>query len=120
MRGCKAILNFPLELAHSSDNVATNSVGINKRRTEAEERSDAETKKVKREETVENVNVEAEVKRLTPSTWTGMNPLTPSSWTAFWDFDDNGDSKSHVVFDGSLISPLSPHPAVGYSPLMVL
>lgn len=110
LRGCKAILNFPLELAQSSNNVSA-VVGNSKRRAEAGERSGAETKKVKKEETV--VVAAEDVK-------TEVKALTPSSWTAFWDFDDNGNSKSNVVFDGPLMSPLSPHPAFGYSQLMVL
>ncbi|KAL9670055.1 hypothetical protein QQ045_007606 [Rhodiola kirilowii] len=112
LRGCKAILNFPLDLAQSSESVSV--VEIKRRRAEAEARPAAEAKKVKKE-VVEDVKA----KTLTPSSWTGMNPLTPSSWTAFWDFDDNGNSKSNGVFDGPLMSPLSPHPAFGYSQLMV-
>uniref|UniRef100_A0A7N1A773 AP2/ERF domain-containing protein n=1 Tax=Kalanchoe fedtschenkoi TaxID=63787 RepID=A0A7N1A773_KALFE len=101
LRGCKAILNFPLELAQSMDKPPA--VGVRRLRSEAEERPEA--KKVKTEEGVDGVNEMA---------------LTPSSWTAFWDFDDNGNTKSNGMLDWPLTSPLSPHPALGYSQLIVL
>ncbi|KAJ1383657.1 DNA-binding domain superfamily [Sesbania bispinosa] len=41
-------------------------------------------------------------------------PLTPSSWKGFWDADVKG------IFTVPPLSPLSPHPALGYQQLMVV
>ncbi|KAJ0100530.1 hypothetical protein Patl1_19806 [Pistacia atlantica] len=46
---------------------------------------------------------------------TGDHPLTPSSWKGFWDVgNENG------VFSVPPLSPLSPHPSMGYSQLPVM
>jgi EREBP-like factor len=54
------------------------------------------------------------VKREEPET-EGDIPLTPSSWTAFW---DGGDTKD--VFNVPPLSPLSPHPPLGFPQLTVI
>ncbi|XP_020576319.1 ethylene-responsive transcription factor ERF105-like isoform X2 [Phalaenopsis equestris] len=93
MRGSKAILNFPNEVRSSPE----------KRRWEDEEQQ--ETQVVKRERTGEperrNV-LESEV-------------LTPSSWTAVWESADVTE-----MFSLPPLSPLSPHPTLGFLQLMVI
>ncbi|KAF5950053.1 hypothetical protein HYC85_012046 [Camellia sinensis] len=100
MRGSKAILNFPLEVGnwrHSS------SAGT-KRRREVEEQT--EERSVKKERLPES---EASVVSSEASC-----SLTPSSWTALWDQNADG------IFDAALLSPLSLHPLLGYSQVMVI
>uniref|UniRef100_A0A5B7A1B1 Putative ethylene response factor 13 n=2 Tax=Davidia involucrata TaxID=16924 RepID=A0A5B7A1B1_DAVIN len=103
MRGSKAILNFPLEAGKLGDTVAAEDGG-RKRRREVEE--EIEQKPVKKERLPESE---------TSTTSSQMAcPLTPSSWTALWDQNDNG------IFNVPLLSPLSPHPLLGYPQLMVI
>ncbi|KAJ0970698.1 hypothetical protein J5N97_018657 [Dioscorea zingiberensis] len=92
MRGCKAILNFPNEVASSGDRAAMQetSVVTGKRRRETDE-MEKEPKAVKIESSPEE-----------------MGPLTPSSWTSVW---DGSDVKG--IF---CVSPLSP---LGFPQLMV-
>ncbi|KAF5950052.1 hypothetical protein HYC85_012045 [Camellia sinensis] len=100
MRGSKAILNFPLEVGnwrHSS------SAGT-KRRREVEEQT--EERSVKKERLPES---EASVVSSEASC-----SLTPSSWTALWHQNADG------IFDAALLSPLSLHPLLGYSQVMVI
>ena len=97
LRGSKAILNFPLEAGRCEEE----SERKRSREGGVEERED-----VKRVMTV--------VKREEPET-EGDIPLTPSSWTAFW---DGGDTKD--VFNVPPLSPLSPHPPLGFPQLTVI
>ncbi|KAJ0105272.1 hypothetical protein Patl1_18424 [Pistacia atlantica] len=46
------------------------------------------------------------------------SPWTPSSFRALWDMELEGDVKG--IFNVPLLSPLSPHPPLGYPQLMVL
>uniref|UniRef100_A0A6N2MTR2 AP2/ERF domain-containing protein n=1 Tax=Salix viminalis TaxID=40686 RepID=A0A6N2MTR2_SALVM len=97
LRGSKAILNFPLEAGKGVE-------GSERKRSRdggVEERED-----VKRVMTV--------VKREEPETERDI-PLTPSSWTTVW---DGGDTKD--VFNVPSLSPLSPHPPLGFPQLMVI
>ncbi|RDX63997.1 Ethylene-responsive transcription factor 5, partial [Mucuna pruriens] len=91
LRGSKAILNFPLE------------AGADDRKRRREEPEEPVVEVVKREKTEE-----ADVSRIKDT------PLTPSSWLGFWGSDVNG------VFTVPPLSPLSPHPALGYPQLMVV
>ncbi|KAK9144601.1 hypothetical protein Sjap_004504 [Stephania japonica] len=114
MRGSKAILNFPLEAGRDPVHPPEKSPGDRKRertveseRTEEQEVVVPEVKRVK----MESMSPESGV--------TGENipagslcPLTPSSWTDVW-----ADMKG--VFNVPPLSPLSPHPSLGYSQLMV-
>ncbi|XP_028098594.1 ethylene-responsive transcription factor ERF104-like [Camellia sinensis] len=103
LRGSKAILNFPHEIGHlpESDTPVENR---RKRRRggDAEEREGVVV--VKREKVPES-----DVKTECVST---VCPLTPSSWT-FWDC-----AEMKGIFDVPPLSPLSPHPSLGYSQLM--
>ena len=91
MRGTKAILNFPLQAGKLCPAGASVNGGM-KRCREVEERP--EKKPVKKERLLED---EASV----ASSYEMNCPLTPSSWTAAWDFLP--------------LSPLSPHPLLGYA-----
>ena len=106
LRGNKAILNFPQEAGNSSlevdgdgDGDAEVSVGMKrKRKCESENEERKEMKEMKKEEVTLAESV----------------PLTPSSWTGVWDFDGKG------IFSVPPLSPLSPHPSLGYSQLLVI
>ncbi|KAK9291985.1 hypothetical protein L1049_019937 [Liquidambar formosana] len=112
MRGSKAILNFPLEARTESDHPPenydppVNSDRKRQRETEFEQRESVEIKRVK-EETSPEPDSRTERAR-------DVSPLTPSFWTAVW---EGADVKG--IFNVPPLSPLSPHPSLGYSPLMV-
>nr|AMS25576.1 ERF6 [Ipomoea batatas] len=96
MRGSKAILNFPLlvskyKLEQAQAHAAED--GGRKRRRE-ETTSTAVVKKGKSEE----------------------RPLTPSSWNTISDWDQSVNG----MFNLPPLSPLSPHPALGYPQLAVI
>ncbi|XP_062073909.1 ethylene-responsive transcription factor 5-like [Humulus lupulus] len=104
LRGSKAILNFPLEAGKYK-----NSDVIDKKRRRQEE-VEAENKYeevavVKKEKLTEFDDAVSYLKNM---------PLTPSDWTAVWESDGKG------VFNIPPLSPLSPHPALSYSQLMVV
>ncbi|KAJ1386463.1 DNA-binding domain superfamily [Sesbania bispinosa] len=103
LRGSKAILNFPLEVAASAEAVDSGE-GERKRPREEEEVVEEVKTVVKKEKTTEfDVNCFKEI------------PLTPSIWTGFWDNDVKG------IFNVPPLSPLSsPIAALCYSPLMVV
>lgn len=113
LRGRKAIVNFPLEIAANSSEYDTNSalnVGMKRRReNESEETNDTVERKELKKEPVEPGR-EATAECVSA----GVHPLTPSSWTGVWDCDVKG------IFSVPLLSPLSPHPSLGYSRLMVI
>ncbi|XP_002534390.2 ethylene-responsive transcription factor 5 [Ricinus communis] len=91
LRGSRAILNFPLEAGKCSTRPDDGSERKRMRESEVEER---EVKKVVK---IEQVETETDL------------ALTPSSWTAL-----------NEIFNVSPLSPLSPHPPLGYPQLMVL
>ncbi|WCJ25825.1 Ethylene-responsive transcription factor 6 [Euphorbia peplus] len=93
LRGSKAILNFPLNVARWKTRAGE---GTERKRTREENGNvREEEKKVKREETEE----------LTAA----------SNWMAGWDCSD-----FELNFNLPPLSPLSPHPPMGYPQLMVL
>lgn len=94
LRGSKAILNFPLEAGAGA--------GERKhRREEEEEVTEEVVKRIK-------ITDQTEISRISDT------PLTPSSWMGFWETDVKS------VFTVPPLSPLSPHPAIGYRQLMVV
>ncbi|KAK6925739.1 AP2/ERF domain [Dillenia turbinata] len=111
MRGSKAILNFPLEVEVSSETCPPVSNYRRRKREANKERVKEEkaVKAVKREKSPESPESEA-------STVTTMaSPLTPSWWTTVLEgLDANG------IFNVPSLSPLSPHPAFGFSQLTVI
>ena len=111
LRGSKAILNFPQEVGNSSsefDVADTAEVCIGKKRNRECESESEERKEMKKEKVIM-----AESVSLPSSGSSSVCPLTPSSWTGVWDFDGKG------IFSVPPLSPLSPHPSMGYSQLMV-
>lgn len=92
LRGSKAILNFPLE------------AGADDRKRQREEQEEEPAVEVVKRVKVE----ESDVSRIKET------PLTPSSWLGFWGSDANG------IFTVPPLSPLSPHPALGFPQLMVV
>lgn len=103
LRGSKAILNFPLEAGKS------------------EQQQPKVERKRRREEDVKPAPLAVKKEKITTTaeavSYIKDTPLTPSSWTAaFWDSDT--DVKG--IFNVPPLSPLSPHPAMGYSQLMVV
>ncbi|KAK4572492.1 hypothetical protein RGQ29_030791 [Quercus rubra] len=113
LRGSKAILNFPQEVGNSSsefDVADTAEVCIGKKRNRECESESEERKEMKKEKVIKAESVSLSSSSSGSST---VCPLTPSSWTGVWDFDGKG------IFSVPPLSPLSPHPSMGYSQLMV-
>lgn len=114
LRGSKAILNFPQEAGNSSsefDVTDTAEVCVGKKRNrECESENESEERKEMKKEKV----IVAESVSLSSSSSSSVCPLTPSSWTGVWDFDGKG------IFSVPPLSPLSPHPSMGYSQLLVI
>lgn len=125
LRGSKAILNFPLEVADSTyESVSSSStsetplesVGM-KRRREGENGDmnvTTESNKELKKETMTNSSSESEGSAVSSCGGACVAPLTPSSWSAVWDTKD-----VKGIFSVPPLSPLSPHPPLGYSQLMV-
>ncbi|KAF8042472.1 hypothetical protein BT93_A0948 [Corymbia citriodora subsp. variegata] len=116
LRGSKAILNFPLEAgrdeAPSSAPSLTSADASRKRaREEAAEGTQSEMstcgcyKAVKKEEFVDAAGSRE------------ICPLTPSSWRGIWDL---GEGNKESIFSIPPLSPVSPHPCLGYSQLLVI
>ncbi|KAI4327163.1 hypothetical protein L6164_019657 [Bauhinia variegata] len=106
LRGSKAILNFPLEAGKSiSESTSVNGADGRKRSREDDDgEAQVEVKTVVKKEKTE----EYDVNRLRDI------PLTPSTWALIWESDAKG------IFNIPPLSPLSPHPALGYPQLMVV
>nr|APQ47362.1 AP2/ERF domain-containing transcription factor [Vernicia montana]APQ47440.1 AP2/ERF domain-containing transcription factor [Vernicia fordii] len=126
LRGSKAILNFPLEVGNSNSDSDSNSqqesqlTETNNNNNSSKKRKFEETE---RSESINHYNNDDNdynkmVKRENPpperDAKAATDPLTPSSWTGFWDGEVTG------IFNVPPLSPLSPHPSMGYSRLMVV
>nr|XP_010919711.1 ethylene-responsive transcription factor ERF105 [Elaeis guineensis] len=111
MRGCKAILNFPNEIGSSSRWMppppAPLEAAVGKRKREAEAE---EMRPVKKERSPEIEAADQVVEENIPS----LCPLTPSSWESVW----NGADVTGI-FNLPMLSPLSPHPSLGFPQLIV-
>lgn len=108
LRGSKAILNFPLE-AGKYERGYGDVVQKKRRRQEEDDDVEESTKAVvvvKKEKATELDDAVSYLKNM---------PLTPSNWTTAWD-SDGGKG----LFSVPPLSPLSPHPPLGYSRLMVV
>jgi len=104
LRGSKAILNFPLEAGKPEMNAVAKNDRKRRRDVEDEEVKVVVVKKERITESQDTVSYLRDI------------PLTPSSWTAVCDWDS--DVKG--IFNVPPLSPLSPHPALGYPQLMVV
>ncbi|KAI4315217.1 hypothetical protein L6164_028050 [Bauhinia variegata] len=101
LRGSKAILNFPLEAGKS---IPVSGTDYRKRcREDDEVEAQVEVKAVVKKEKTE----ESDISRIKDI------PLTPSTWTSLWDNDARG------IFNIPPLSPLSPHPTLGYQLMVV-
>ncbi|XP_062073910.1 ethylene-responsive transcription factor 5-like [Humulus lupulus] len=101
LRGSKAILNFPLE----TGNFKRSAVVQTKRRREDEEATECNAVvAVKKEKLTEFDDAISYIKDM---------PLTPSDWTTVCESEGKG------FLNVPPLSPLSPHPMLGYSQLMV-
>ncbi|CAK9135108.1 unnamed protein product [Ilex paraguariensis] len=109
LRGSKAILNFPLEIGKNSPETYPSASKCRKRGREEEDREDTVrlNKEVKKEEVTES---DSNGERVLAA----AGPLTPSSWTTVWDCAD-----VKGIFEVPPLSPLSPHPNLGYPWLTV-
>ncbi|XP_062073911.1 ethylene-responsive transcription factor 5-like [Humulus lupulus] len=108
LRGSKAILNFPLEAGkcdQEEENVTVKPVEVKRHRQEEEE---TEAKPAVLEKKIKLTETED-----TSLSYLRDIPLTPSNWMA-WDSDLKG------VFSVPPLSPLSPHPSLGFPQLMVV
>ena len=116
MRGSKAILNFPLEAGNWSDSdPPTPLIRKRERESESEEREEPETKVIKQEETSKDSDspVAAE-SAAAAAKCLEVNPLTPSSWRTVWEERD-----MEGAFSLPPLTPLSTHPWIGSSPLVI-
>ncbi|GAA0166327.1 DNA-binding transcription factor [Lithospermum erythrorhizon] len=106
LRGSKAILNFPLEIGKSKNDEKEDgfSCGVKRGRNEqvGNENKGKKMNKVKGGKVVEVCPV-------------SVGPLTPSSWKSVWDCAD-----VKGIFEVPPLSPMSPHPSLGYSQVMVI
>ncbi|XVE57594.1 hypothetical protein DITRI_Ditri04bG0102700 [Diplodiscus trichospermus] len=101
LRGSKAILNFPLEAGRFD----TRAIEEKKRSRDDDDGEERQAKAVK----LENADV-------TNSRDNGDVPLSPSNWKGFLDWDN--DLKG--IFNVPPLTPLSPHPPLGFSQVMVV
>ncbi|KAI9173475.1 hypothetical protein LWI28_001890 [Acer negundo] len=116
LRGCKAIVNFPLEAGkcESSEEAGKCEArayegACGRKRVRGGENEEVEKKREAKVVKTECVETVKDV------------PLTPSGFTAFWDLEDwVGCSDVKSIYNVPLLSPLSPHPAFGFPQLMVL
>ena len=112
MRGSKAILNFSLEAGNwSGSDPPAISGPKRERESESEEREQVETKVLKQEE--QSPESDSTVAGPT-SNVLGIGPLTPSNWRAVWE-----EREMERIFKVPPLTPLSPHPWLGYSQLIV-
>ncbi|KAJ8772334.1 hypothetical protein K2173_027511 [Erythroxylum novogranatense] len=123
LRGSKAILNFPLEVGNSRSTVSISmESGVSEtdscKKRKIEDTECVESNKVVKTESSFSESDFKQVKMESSSPETDVKaatePLTPSSWKGFWDCEDKG------IFSVPPLSPLSPHPTMGYSRLMVV
>ncbi|KAL6321524.1 hypothetical protein AAG906_021719 [Vitis piasezkii] len=113
MRGSKAILNFPLEAGNwSGSDPPAISGRKRERECESEGRELVENKVLKKEE--QSSESESTAAAAAASNVLGVSPLTPSNWRAVWE-----EREMEGRFKLAPLTPLSPHPWLGYSQLIV-
>ncbi|XP_064964641.1 ethylene-responsive transcription factor 5-like [Musa acuminata AAA Group] len=104
MRGRKAILNFP------------NDVGCSGRWATAPP-APPEAGKRKREAAVPARGIKKESSPESEVVEPGCVPLSPSSWSSVWDGEE---ADTEGLFNVPPLSPLSPHPPLGFAQLLVI
>ncbi|KAL6980925.1 hypothetical protein U1Q18_022563 [Sarracenia purpurea var. burkii] len=105
LRGSKAILNFPNEVGNRAG--ADHPAEAGRKRSRVDNGEDRESVEIKKREEKSPGNDSEAQSEL-------ASPLTPSNWTAVWDWNE-----MKGIFDVPPLSPLSAHPSLGYSQLMV-
>lgn len=114
MRGSKAVLNFPLEAGNWSDSdPPATSIRKRERESESEERKQPEIKVLKQEEASPDSDSPV-VTEAAAANVLEAGLLTPSSWRTVWEERD-----MEGPFHLPPLTPLSPHPWVGYSRLVI-
>ncbi|KAJ8552845.1 hypothetical protein K7X08_020238 [Anisodus acutangulus] len=105
LRGSKAILNFPLEVANFMQQNDTIEIPklVNSGSKRIRETDNEEQLVIKKEMKIEEQRVLSPV----------ATPLTPSSWSTIWDY---GNGKG--IFEVPPLSPLSPH--MGFAHLVMI
>lgn len=118
LRGSKAILNFPLEVANSEDESISSTsetlASVGQKRRRESEKEDMNVREMKKEMISLSSESESASSTVVSSSSGVCTPLTPSSWSAVWDTKD-----VQGIFSVPPLSPLSPHPSFCYSQLMV-
>ncbi|XP_047342536.1 ethylene-responsive transcription factor ERF105-like [Impatiens glandulifera] len=120
MRGSKAILNFPLEAGKSdnepppSSSNTSSAAGVTPAEDEGRKRGRAVIEEEEHEKEVKREKLDEECNRNLKNKT--EFPLTPSSWRDIWDQNNS----SAGIFNLPPLSPLTPHPFFGYSPLILL
>ncbi|KAG9452183.1 hypothetical protein H6P81_005087 [Aristolochia fimbriata] len=119
MRGSKAILNFPLEAGKCDAQANPGRKRRRDRENEARDQTPAPEKKVIKTDTEKVTKAETEKVIKTETTpapemtldFSSALPLTPSTWM---------NMELPGIFAVPPLSPLSPHPALGFPQLMVI
>nr|AFX83950.1 AP2/ERF super family protein [Hevea brasiliensis] len=121
LRGSKAILNFPLEIGNSDSDrsqkeseLTDNNSDYANNNNNNKKRKIEETDSLESSNNIINNNKMIKTENPSPERDQATDPLTPSSWKGFWDGEVKG------IFNVPPLSPLSPHPSMGYSRLMVV
>ena len=111
MHGSKATLNFPLEAGNWSGSDPPAVSGCKREReSESGEREQMEVKVLKKEQSPES---DSSMPAAANDAF-GVSPLTPSNWWAVWE-----EREMEELFKLPPLTPLSPHPWLGYSQLKV-
>ncbi|CAA6656500.1 unnamed protein product [Spirodela intermedia] len=114
MRGSKAILNFPNELGRSTDQPAPISEGY--RQAETASRCSKRERSPECQVDLDQVFRPAKRERGEDGLAAPPSPpLTPSSWSSIW-----GSGDPIGIFSLPPLSPLSPHPSMGFAQVMVI
>ncbi|KAK4740806.1 hypothetical protein SAY87_024394 [Trapa incisa] len=105
MRGSKAILNFPLEAGKWQQEPVRDSHMKRHRQEDDSAETEMITKKNKIVSPQDHMDLINHLRDV---------PLTPSCWSSVWDGDVKG------IFSIPPLSPLSPHPQLGFPQLAVI
>ncbi|KAK1262145.1 Ethylene-responsive transcription factor 5 [Acorus gramineus] len=120
LRGSKAILNFPNDIADSYSSAAApppppeSSASVSSSTSSSRKRQRRSAEIVEEVESKPPVVKKERNEEESESNIPLVGPMTPSSWSGVWDSDLTG------IFNVPLLSPLSPHPTFGFPQLTVI
>ena len=114
IRGSKAILNFPLEAGNWPDSDPPASLNRKRQRESESEETDQPEMKVIKREVASTDSYSPVVPEVAAAKVLEVSPSTPSNWRSVWEERDI-DGEFHLP----PLTPLSPHPWIGYSWLVV-